>query len=185
MDADGVEVADQTALAHEAEPVGVDRAHAAQNGLFAALVSPVGGTAGHFAEGVPEGVEGDVPFAQVVWFVPQLDPFEVFAETGDHQVEEVGVAFGVARRGGGFGDDAPGRRGVDEAGQDVDVAGELGEEPGVPGFAFGCVPVGPGNAGAQGADAETFEVGQDAVNAFVLTGAEPLEHSDKGVVWTV
>ncbi len=51
---------------------------------------------------------------------------------------------------------------------------QLREEPGVPCFALGRVPVGPGDAGAQLRNAQRLQVGQHTIDALVLARAETI-----------
>ncbi len=101
--ADDVNVLHDAALEHQAQPVGIHRAEAAEHGAPSPAARPVGGPAEHVAEGEPLAIQGPVPFPEVVGLVPELDVLEMLAEEGEHKVYEVGIILGHARRRGGFG----------------------------------------------------------------------------------
>ena len=178
VNADGVDVGHHPALAHQVQPVRIGRAGAAQHRLLAQPAHPVGGGADHRREHVPLEVELPVPVVEVVRLVPQLDPLEGAAVAADDEVEEVGVGLGIAGRRRGLGFDAQRRRRVGEAGEHLDVAGEPGQQPVVPGGAAVAVVVGPGDAGAQPLHADGGEPVQHLLDAIVLARAEPLDHAD-------
>ncbi len=121
-----------------------------------------------------------VPFVQVIGLVPQIDPLEAAAVPLDDNVKEVGERLRVARRRRGFRLYPKRRWGVEEAGKQLDAAGDVRQQPVVPGGSFLGVEVGPGNGRAKPADAEGGEAVKRRLHPLAFTGAEPFH--DPGAI---
>src|SRR5579871_2160571 len=98
VDADGIDILENTASVHQLQPLEIQRPRSGQYCLLTPFAGPVCRAADHFAENLPIRIDSGVPFVQAVGLVPQLNPIEVIAEPGDHHVDEVRVRFGSLRR---------------------------------------------------------------------------------------
>ncbi|MCW0416429.1 hypothetical protein NB689_002183 [Xanthomonas sacchari] len=178
--ADRVDVRQRPTLRHQRQPVRIGRAHAAEQGLLAQLVRPVRGLADHLGEALPVVVQVPVPVVEVVRLVPQFDPLEAGAEATHHLVDEIGEGLAVARRRRRARLQPQRWRGVAEARQHLAVGAQQRHQPGVPALAFGGVPVGPGELGAQPAHAELAHVAQQRMHRILVADAQPFDQADLG-----
>lgn len=169
MHAYGIDILHHLAFAHKANPVWIDGAGAAQHGLLAAVLDPVGCASDHPAEAPPLRVEGHIPLTKIIGSAPQLYPLEAVSEQSDHLVYEVGIPFGIARRRGCFGRHAERWWSRDEIRQHFHLLGQAGKQPGIPLLASRRTPICPRNCCAQVSDAKRLQICQNPLDTLIFT----------------
>ena len=140
---------EKTPLAHEVEPSWIERAGAAQDRLPAPVTHPVSGTGNHLAEQEVVGIGAPVPVEQIVGLVPELDFGEMLAIAGEHMIDEIGIILEHTWRAGGLAGARERGRGIVDAWEDIELAGELGQQPVIPLLPAFAVVFGPGKVRAQ------------------------------------
>ena len=179
VEADGADLAEHTALAHQAEPVRIERARAAEHRLEAAMLDPVRRIADHFAEQQPVVVFAPVPVEKVVGLVPEFDMPEMLAIAAQHAIHEIRIVTQPARRAGaGAGTRQRGRR-VVQAGQQVEGLSKRRDQPVMPFRATRRLVVRPGDMRPQAGRADRAHAVDRSQYTVMLAGAEPL-HKPEG-----
>ena len=179
MEADRRHRAEDAALAHQLEPVRIERARTAENRLEAALLDPVRGIADHLTEQQPVVILAPVPVEQIIGFVPELDMAEVLAVTVQHAIDKVGVIAQPPRRSAAQPGARQRRWRVVDTGQQVERLPQGRDQPVVPVLAAGRLVIGPGQVGAQAGGADTTHAVDGGAHAGMFTGAEPLDETER------